>query len=233
MGVLAVAGVALLVVALRIPGNGRSPSLGPLAAAPGTDAVPQAFPGETDVLGVAIGAKGAPVVVREFGDYQCPACAQFFPAAERLRGEYVRSGRVRFVFFDFPLTQVHPNALAAAQAARCAGRLGNYWAMHDALFQNQAAWAAAADPVLLFQRYAQAIGLDGAALARCVRSGAELAPVQQSAAFGRSIGVRGTPTVVVDDVALPGVPSYSQVRSLIERALAQRSKSSLQSDLRP
>lgn len=233
-GALGVAGAALLFAALRTPDSASPPPRGALTAAAGADAGLPAFPSENDALGIAIGANDAAVVVREFGDYQCPACAQFFPVAERLRGEYVRSGRVRFVFFDFPLTQVHPNALAAAQAARCAGRQGNYWAMHDALFQNQGAWAAAADPVPLYQQYARAIGLDGGALARCVRSEAELAPVRQSAAFARSIGVRGTPTVVVDNVGLPGVPSYGQVRSMIERALAlESSKSSNQSDGRP
>ena len=84
-------------------------------AAPNADA----FPSDLDDYGVSVGADDAPVVVREFADYQCPACARFSEASQRLKEEYVDTGKVRFVYFDLPLQQ-HQNAMPAAQAARCA-----------------------------------------------------------------------------------------------------------------
>lgn len=179
----------------------------------------RSFPAQFDHLGVAIGPADAPVAVREFGDYQCPACRKFSSAAEKLREQYVSDGRVRFVFFDFPLVSRHDNALAAAQAARCAGEQGDYWGMHDILFDRQRAWTGASDPVPELREYAAEIGLDGAALAGCVRDERTREAVMTSRSFGQQLGVRATPTVLVDDRPLQGVPSFAELRRAVERRL--------------
>lgn len=183
----------------------------------------QRFPSERDALGVSVGSPDAPVVVREFGDYQCPACAHFAGTVERLREELVASGAVRYVFFDLPLPSVHPHAVVAAEAARCAGRQEAYWPMHDRLFERQREWASAETPLPHFRRYAEELGLDPEALAQCVESGATEEAVRESRAFASRIGVRSTPTVLVgervtSEFAFSGSRSYEELRALVERA---------------
>ncbi len=223
--IVGLVGAGMLALALRTPSGGSETAiegsttdeLPPAAGQPGQ----AGFPARFDSLGMSLGSAEAPVVVREFADYQCPACGSFAPVARQLREEYVEAGRVRFVLFDFPLTDLHPNALVAAQAARCADGQDGYWAMHDALFENQAEWSSMADPVPAFAGYAERIGLNGDVLRNCLETGAELSAVQESAAFARAIGVRSTPTVAVGDQALSGVPTYEQMRVRIEAELEE------------
>jgi protein-disulfide isomerase len=85
------------------------------------------------------GQASAPVTIIEFSDYECPFCERFFTQTEvQLRKEYVDTGKVKFYYRDFPLTQIHPGAQKGAEAARCAGDQNKYWEYHDGLFQNQA-----------------------------------------------------------------------------------------------
>lgn len=84
------------------------------------------------------GNTGAKVTLIEFSDYQCPFCARHFTQAEgQIKKEYIDSGKVKFYYRDFPLTQIHPGAQKGAEAARCAGDQGKYWEYHDLVFQNQ------------------------------------------------------------------------------------------------
>jgi protein-disulfide isomerase len=148
---------------------------------------------------VAIGSipgKGdakAAVTMIEFSDFQCPFCKrhvdQTVPA---LLKDYVDSGKVRYVFRDFPLAALHPQAAKAAEAARCAGDQGKYWDMHDKLFALQ--------PEIKDQKYAdfaKQIGLDEAKFDECMTSSRYAAAVQNDVDYGTKLGVRGTPTVVV------------------------------------
>lgn len=231
MAVLAVAGAALVFGALRPSdepaaqnpdATGTAETAGTsVAAAPSTTQQAE-FPAEFDTLGVSIGPDDAPLVVREFADYQCPACGAFAPAAKRIRDEYVASGQVRFVLFDIPLTNVHPHALVSAQAARCAGKQGDYWAMHDALFENQDEWSPTTEPLDHFAAYATDIGLDADALQRCVESEETREAVERSHAFAIGIGVRSTPSMLVGNVPVVGSLPYERVRGLIEEQLAAR-----------
>ncbi|HKK08436.1 MAG TPA: thioredoxin domain-containing protein [Gemmatimonadota bacterium] len=223
-GALALTGAGLLFASagpragsVSTAGAGSSGSLHrPAANAAGGSA---AFPAGSDTLGISRGPRDAPVVVREFGDYQCPACGSFYPTGRKIEDTYVKTGRVRFVFFDFPIVSVHPNALAAAQAARCAGRQGTYWAMHDRLFEKQSTWSDLEDPVPAFGRYAEAIGIDPQRLVRCVRSGSTRAAVERSMRFGMSLGVRSTPTIVVGNTGIAGAVDWPRMREMIERRL--------------
>ena len=88
----------------------------------------------------ALGRPDAPVTLVEFSDYQCPFCGRFFSATlSTLKRDYIDTGKVRYVFRDYPLAQIHPQARKAAEAAHCAGDQGKYWEMHDRLFRNQKA----------------------------------------------------------------------------------------------
>lgn len=173
-------------------------------------------------LGIAKGDPSAPLVVQEFADYQCPACAAFAALTARaLDEQYVKTGKVRWIFFDFPITQIHANALPAAQAARCAGEQGNYWGMHDLLFARQREWSPERNPVGRFREYARALRLDPDALADCIDSGRFRDVVLQSRARGDALGVEATPTVLIGRHPISGVVSYEEYARRIEQALAE------------
>ena len=143
------------------------------------------------------GEPGAPVIL-EYGDYECPYSRQAFRSIERVERE--RSGRVRFAFRHFPLTQIHPHALAASATAEAAARQGRFWEMHDLRFHRQKALK---DEDL--RAYAGEIGLD---LRRYEqdRGGDDVsARIARDVASGEATGViRGTPTLFIDGVLHEG-----------------------------
>lgn len=211
-------GVVVLVVAaaLALAFYLSTPGTGPV----GLPSVPEdqpPFPAELDRFGVQMGDADAPVVVREFADYQCPACARFAGTIDRLKQEYIDSGKVRLVFFEMPLAQ-HGNAMPAAMAARCAGSQDAYWGMHDALFANQASWASASDPLELFAGYAQELSLHEGRFQRCMTSEQTRVKVEDSLAIASQLRVASTPTVIVDNIPLTRT-SWEQLSGVIEQQL--------------
>ena len=171
-----------------------------------------------------LGRADAPVTLIEFSDYQCPFCQRFFATTlPALKKEYVETGKLRYVFLDFPLDQLHPQARRVAEAAHCAGEQGRYWEMHAVFFQNQRALAAQQ-----FAEHAQAAGIDATKLGLCLASGRHAARVARSIADGAALGIQATPTFVVgrteagDVVAgspLRGAQPVDTFRRLIEQAL--------------
>lgn len=177
------------------------------------------FRDEWDQLGVAYGPADAPVTVREFADYQCPACGSFAGTAERIREEWADTGKVRFIFFDFPLP-MHEHARTAAIAARCAGRQDAYWPFHQQLFDNQEAWSSRSDPTSTFLDYAVASGIRVEPVERCLEQRATESVVAQNAEIAREIKLRSTPTVLVGDRVFSGVTGYQTLVDEIENQLA-------------
>ncbi|MCG7198676.1 DsbA family protein [Marinobacter pelagius] len=177
----------------------------------------QPFPSHLDEYGVSVGDENAPVVVREFADYQCPACARFSEATQRLKQEYVESGQVRFVYFDLPLQQ-HQNAMPAALAARCAGVQDAYWQMHDKLFASQTEWSGSNDPEATFTRYAGDLGLNERRFQNCMESQLYREDVEQSRQVAVQMRAMGTPTVYVDNIKLTR-PGWGQLSAVVEREL--------------
>lgn len=145
----------------------------------------------------AVGAATAPIMVLEFTDYECPYCAQYtaqtWPAIER---DYVKTGKVRYVYKNFPIEQLHPNAFRAAIAASCAADQGRFPEMHARLFAHQAQLGAADLP-----GHARAVGLDMAKFDACMSSSAHAATIKEDTAEALQGGVRGTPVFVL---ARPG-----------------------------
>ena len=104
------------------------------------------------------GDKNAPVALIEYGDFQCPACGSFYPMLKTLEETY--QGKVQFVFRHFPLSQIHPNAFAAARASEAAGKQGKFFEMHDKLYETQTIWGSSTtNQQSLFEGYAKEIGL--------------------------------------------------------------------------
>lgn len=214
LAVLVVLVVVAATVWLTRPGAG--PEIGQL---PDVPPGAQPFPEEYDSLGVSLGEPDAPVVVREFADYQCPACARFANVADQLKAEFVETGQVRFVFFDFPLRDIHPNAMLAAQAARCAGDQGAYWAMHDRLFAQQGEWSDNANAKGVFVRYAEDLGLNPQRLQRCLNTELHRETVEESLALAQRLQIRSTPTVLVDNILVPNPLDWSTLKAVIERQI--------------
>lgn len=184
--------------------------------------VMQRFDTQYDQLGVAIGDPDAPVTIREFADYQCPSCKAFAPTAARIRDELVASGKVRFVYFDFPL-RMHEHSVEAAIAARCAARQDTYWAYQEALFANQREWASTQNPLPSFLDLAVETGMNAQRLKQCIVQGATRHAVEQSRALAKKIGIRATPTIMVGSKVISGVVSYERIQSLVNAQLANKS----------
>lgn len=208
--------VALLIAIVYVITAAPDPDSDSLPTA-GTNAEP--FPERVDEFGISIGNPDAPVVVREFADYQCPACQRFAGAAQRLKEEYVESGQVRFVFFDLPLQQ-HQNAMPAAMAARCAGDQGSYWEMHDVLFDKQYEWSGSGSPTDTFTRYADDLGLEARRFRRCMDTELHIEKIEQSRRVAMQLQLTSTPTVLVDNIRLTN-PGWSQMSAVVERELAK------------
>ncbi len=169
-------------------------------------------PEETSVRGEA----DAPITIVEFSDYQCPYCQRYFNEAySQVIANYVETGQVRYVFKDFPIGQIHPQATSAAEAARCAGEQDAYWEMHDKLFERQDAWAGQEDPVPAFLELGQAVGLDAGTLQSCLESGRYAVDVQQDLAEGQALGVTGTPTFFIDGYPIVGAQPYDLFRACL------------------
>jgi len=174
-----------------------------------------------------LGRPDAPVTVVEFSDYQCPFCGRFFSTTlSTLKRDYIDAGKVRYVFRDYPLDQIHPQARKAAEAAHCAGDQGKYWEMHDRLFQNQKALT---PPQL--SEHARTLGLDGAAFDTCLTSGKHAGRVQKGLEDGLAAGVQGTPGFViartkpgdsVEGTPIRGAQPVEVFRRLIDQLLADK-----------
>src|SRR5262245_9620297 len=140
----------------------------------------------------SLGRPDAPVTLVEFSDYQCPFCQQFFVTTfPGLKKDYIDTGKVRYVFRDYPLDQIHPQARKAAEAAHCAGDQGKYWEMHDLLFKNQRALTG---PQLA--EHARTVGLEPNAFGGCLSSGKYADRVSKGLEDGLAAGVQGTPSFV-------------------------------------
>jgi len=141
----------------------------------------------------AMGDPKARVAIVEFGDYQCPYCGihanQTLP---QIVTDYVKTGKVRYFFKDFPIEAIHPQAFKAAEAARCAGEQGKYWEMHDRLFKDQLIVVMKAAP-----EFALALGLDVPKFQQCMDSEIYAPQIRKDLQEGRKHNVPGTPEFYV------------------------------------
>lgn len=171
----------------------------------------------SQVQGIAMGREDAPVVIYEFADFQCPACATFATFyGPQIKEKLVDTGLVRYVYYDFPLTQSHPNAFITARAGRCANEQGQFWLYHDYLFARQQRWATMSDPVDYLVELAGEAGLDEDAFEACLRSDRYAEEVTRSMRLGESLGVPGTPTLFINGKRLQQVPSpFSRFEEMV------------------
>ncbi len=169
---------------------------------------------EIDSSDPSLGRASAPVTLIEFSDFQCPFCQRVAPTIKKIRDTY--GDKVRIVWKDFPLTQIHPQAFKAGEAAHCAGDQGKYWEYHDRLFANQGQL----QPEELKQ-HAAALGLDAAAFNACLDSSKYGERVRDGVAQGTRLGVNSTPTIYINGRVLSGAQPYEAFVSVIDEELAR------------
>ena len=166
--------------------------------------IPPAAPRITSIsVGKApiLGSESAPLTIVEFTDFQCPFCKQFFKETFMdLRRNYIDSAKVRFYSMDLPLDMLHPNALLAAQAGRCAQDQGQFWPMHDLMQANPTRLAM---PDLI--AYAQQSGIDTGAFQQCVDNAKYKDVIERESKEATNKGVRGTPAFVIGKSTAAGV----------------------------
>ncbi len=158
--------------------------------------------------------EGAAVTLVEFGDYQCPACGAAQSTVEKLKEEY--GPKLNVVFRNLPLTQIHKNALAGAQAAEAAGAQGKYYEMNSLLYKNQNQWSSAGDPVTFFVTYAGQLGLDADKLKSEVQSQKYKDKIDRDLKDAETLNLDSTPSFFVNGTP---VESASDLKAAIEAAL--------------
>lgn len=177
--------------------------------------------------GIHLGNDEAEITILEFADFQCPGCGAFAGTVKpQLDVGYIETGTAKFVFYDFPLTSIHPHAFLAARAGRCANDQGLFWEYHDELFRNQSAWSPSASPPLgAFEDYAARVGADQNDFRSCLRSDAHAETVSATMQLGQGLGVTGTPTVLMSrgngqyrQVGAPSIPEmYLAIEAMIDQ----------------
>ena len=177
------------------------------------------------------GNAAAKVTLVEVSDYHCPFCRrQVLQTMPQLLAEYVNTGKVQYVFVDYPIAQLHPDAFKSHEAAACAGDQGKYWQMHDLLFTNSPAREASQ---LVTQ--ASMLGLDMKKFEACMNNGnggAHAAEIRASIARVQQLGVGGTPLVLIGMTPPPGSPMkvigsvygakpYAEFKTALDAVLAK------------
>jgi len=162
------------------------------------------------------GAERAPVTIVEFSDFECPFCGGLFPTLKAVERNY--SGKVRIVYRQFPLTNVHPHAQKAAEASLCASEQQRFWEFHDSLFGNQQELTVDA-----LKRRAVELKLNTASFNACLDSGKQAGAVKKDVEEGSKAGVTGTPALFINGRLLSGNQPYAEIRDLIEDELQRSS----------
>lgn len=160
------------------------------------------------------GPENAPITIIEFSDFECPYCRKWHVEVfQRLLDTY--SGQIKFVYRDFPLTTIHPNAFPAAEAANCAGEQGVYWAYHEQLFGMQLGLGQDS-----YTQYAEQLGLNMEIFNACLSEGKYKDEIQADFEFAAQLGVRSTPTFFINGIAVVGAQSFETFQQVIEKELA-------------
>lgn len=166
---------------------------------------------------ISVGDKDAKVVLVEYGDFQCPACAQYVPIVERLRSEYADS--MLFVFRHYPIRRIHPNAQLAAQSAQAASMQGKFLEYHDMLYEKQNDWSGVSNASDIFRQYAMSLNLDLVRFDADQKSEATLKKIQSDIDGGDESGVQGTPTFFLNGERVEPQGNYERFKQLIEAEL--------------
>lgn len=156
------------------------------------------------------------VVIVEYGDFQCPACAQFYPEMEKVITEY--NDKITFVFKHFPL-RMHRNAMLASQAAEAAGSQGKFWEMYRKIYDSQPKWAESSNAQEVFVSFAKDLGLDAEKFSRDLQDGKIAENIRADMSDGQTQDVNATPSVFINGKLFNEVPTYQNLKKAIDQIL--------------
>ena len=200
-----------------VPTPGSDGGTGAVVAAPSAPSAPSGPPADMKALLDDDAVKGdadAPVTIIEWSDYECPFCGRFYTETfGQIEEQYIKTGKVKLVFRDFPLS-FHQQAQKAAEAAECAGEQGKYYEMHNLLFEQGVQGG-----VPGFKGYARQLSLDQAKFDSCLDTGKMAQEVQKDMADGGRAGIQGTPGFLVNGQLISGAQPFSVFQQAIEAAL--------------
>jgi protein-disulfide isomerase len=158
------------------------------------------------------GPANASLTLVEYGDYQCPYCGAAYPIVKEIQKDLGKG--LRFVFRNFPLTEMHPYALIAAEAAEAAALQGKFWEMHDLIFENQGSLAPG-----IIATWARKVGVDLKRMGEDIKQGAVTKAIQEDRQSGIRSGVNGTPTFFINGTRYDGSPDYDSLLAALESEL--------------
>ena len=173
----------------------------------------------------SMGSPAAPITVYEMSDFQCPYCRRHavdvFPSLER---EYINTGKVHWIFINFPLTSIHPNAAAAAELALCGARVGKFWPLHDLLYKYQDTWAPLKDPGQFLLSLADSVHAPRKTMEACLTSGAARPELEADAEAAHGSGAQSTPTFYIEGGLLVGAEPLQVWQQVLDSIYAVKSK---------
>jgi protein-disulfide isomerase len=207
LGAIVVVGAGALWLARR---SGEGPGVQVI------DSIPA--PASAAFEGYVLGSDSAPVTIVEYADFECGACAQFaILTGPDIKQRLVQTGRVRWIFRDFPI-EGHRNSLPAHLAAACAAEQGRFWEMHDQLYFNHRRWVLEARPARRIRELAAAIpGVDARRFNDCLGSARYQDRILASQRAGVERGVSSTPTFDINNLRVSGAIGYDSLRVLVDR----------------
>ena len=219
-------GLSILVSAIVVSGTliyvfGSGAGITPTSTTAPTGGVQENTGSASPEVGNAptLGDENAPVTIVEYSDYECPFCAKFFnESLASVKSQYINTGKVKLVYKDFPLTNIHLQAQKAAEAARCVREeLGDdaYWRMHDIIFERQDLLG-----VSSYKQWARELGANGGSFDNCLDSGRYAEAVENDLNEGVALGVTGTPTFFINGTKVVGAQPFEQIKAVIEQELS-------------
>jgi protein-disulfide isomerase len=171
------------------------------------------------------GSPQAPVTVYEMSDFQCPYCKRFaeetFPEIEQ---RYIRTGKVRWVFVNFPLTHMHPHAAPAGELALCAARQEGFWKVHDLLFKYQQAWAPLKETGPFFVSLADSAGLSRKELLACLQDPETRKTVRSEAEGAQRAGANSTPSFYIEGGIMEGALPVEVFAKVLDSVYAVKAR---------
>jgi protein-disulfide isomerase len=209
-----VAGAALVLVVAVVNGGAGSSTVSSIASAE----IPLAS-GLAD--GRTLGRTNAVVTIDEWADFQCPVCQRFFSTIEpSLRATYIDSGSVKLAFHDYAF--IGPESVDAAAAARISDAIGpGFWPFHDLLYSNQGSENSGAFSRDRLADLAVSLGMDRSAFLAALDDPSYADAVSAETTAGSQLGINSTPTLVIDGTLYPGLPTWDQLSSMIDQAVAR------------
>ncbi len=166
-----------------------------------------------------MGNANAPVKLVVFSDYQCPYCGQWASQVQAaLINDYVKTGKLQFVYYDFPLGGAHKYSFLAARAARCAGEQNKFWEYHDVLFGQQSEWSFSSGvPMDEFEKYADQVGVNRTQFDTCLKSDKFADVVTANRMLGDQLGVAATPTILINNRKVLEPLDYAEIKNMIAK----------------